>query len=201
MSFLQDYSQSIICNDKLMNYLTLAKSVFDPQWWFLVFLRSIDPKNETEELMAYKERQIFCRIMALQCVCNVCDLSYWVLIQTTVYYAHSLRATVVKLSFFDGKPLETSICDERFTSLVKGLARVRRRVLSCHLFANYVYNNVTSSGQLRDSRGKSIKFLHGTHMMMHAVHPCEKTDYDHLRVENTFDRRQTMISSDVMRGV
>ena len=71
MSSLQDYSQPIICNDNFMNYLALAKSVFDPPWRFLASLRNIDPKNETDKLTAYTERQVFCQIMALRCVCIV----------------------------------------------------------------------------------------------------------------------------------
>ena len=88
----------MICNDNFMNYLTLAKSVFNPQWWFLASLCSSDPKNETGKLTAYKERQVFCHIMAPQRVCNFSDLSCWALIQTTPYYAHGVRATVVNSS-------------------------------------------------------------------------------------------------------
>ena len=188
----------MICNDDFMNYLILAKSVFDPQWRFLASLRSIDPKNETNTHTAYKERQVLCQIMALQRVCNFRDLSYWALIQTTVYYAHGVRATVVNSSRFDGQTVGTSTRDQRFTALVKGVSRVRRSMLLRHLVVHYAHDNVTSSGQLRDARGNPNKFLHGTHMAVHAVRPYEKTDYDHLRVENTFDRRQPTISPDEM---
>jgi hypothetical protein len=133
MCSFQNYSQPIICTDNSTNYLALTKLVFDSQWQFLASLCSSDPKKDTDKLTAYKERQVFFQIMVLQGVCNVCDLSYWALIQTTMYYAHGVCATVVNSSQFDGQTLGTSTCNERFASLVKGLTRVRRHALSRHL--------------------------------------------------------------------
>ena len=104
-------------------------------------------------------------------------------------YTHGVRATVVNSIRLDGQTLGTFTRNQQFMALVKGLARVRCRVMSRHLVANYAYNNVTSSGKLRDTRGKSNKFLHGTHMAVHVVRPYDKTDYNHLRVDNTSDHR------------
>ena len=68
-----------------------------------------------------------------------------------------------------------------------------------HDIGDFMYDNVTASGQLRDSRGVSHKILHGTHMVVCAAKPHAETKFDHLQLRNMFDKHQILMSPMRMR--
>ena len=65
--------------------------------------------------------------------------------------------------------------------------------------ANFAYDNVTSSQQLRDSRGKANKILNGTHMVVHQVDPYTTNEFNNERVVNTYNHKQVSLSPAGMR--
>ena len=65
MAEYQDYSHSIVKKVDFLNFVELAKSVFDPQWRFLISLRKIN-SSDSMALKAFKERQVFCQMLAMQ---------------------------------------------------------------------------------------------------------------------------------------
>ena len=156
-------------------------------------LPSTDPKNQMPGLTAYQERHIFYQIIALQRVYNSHNLSHWALTQTMAYYMYGVRATVVNSSWFEGTTVGTSFRNVRYTIMLKGLAYLYWCVLERHLIADYTHDNVTTGEHLNNSRGTLSMFLHGTHMVVHTMHPYTRTDYDHLRVDNIFNQRQAII--------
>ena len=77
MAEYQDYSHSIVNKLDFLNYVELAKSVFDPQWRFLISLK-INPLDSIA-LKTFKERQVFCQILAMQRLANYKELLHWAL--------------------------------------------------------------------------------------------------------------------------
>ena len=199
MSRFQDYTQPIISNADFMLYLALAKHVFSDQWRFLASLRSIDAKKDSPALTAYKERQVFCQLLSLQRMSNFRELSHWALVQTTCFYANGVRAVVVNQSRFLGSTVSTTFRDEHYSALAKSLSKLRVRMLAGIQVANFVYDNVTSSSMLRDSRGQSTKFLNATHMAVHEVSEFTNRTFDDLHVANTYSRNQIQMSPSGMR--
>ena len=45
----------------------------------------------------------------------------------------------------------------------------------------------------------SMKFLNATHMVAHRVNPYEDTSHDNIRIENSYDEKQVIVSPDGMR--
>ena len=117
----------------------------------------------------------------------------------TAHYVHGVWACVVNASRFDRLTMSTSYRDCKYNKVMEGLSRLNRRALWYDNIGDFTYDNVTASGQLRDSRVVSNKFLNGTHMVVHAAKPYAETKFDHLQVRNTFDHNQTSISPMGMR--
>jgi hypothetical protein len=69
MNGYSDYSQPLIVPKDFMNYLLLSKHIFPQLWAFLSAIRGITFR-EHDNLIEYKERQIFMIIFNLQCVAN-----------------------------------------------------------------------------------------------------------------------------------
>ena len=199
MSRFQDYTQPIISNADFICYLELARKVFSDQWRFLAGLRSVNANNDSPELTAYKERQVFCQLLALQRVANYKELTHWALIQTTCFYANGVRAIVTNQGRFQGITMGTSFRDAQYSVLAKSLFKLRVKMLAKIRVANFVYDNVTSSSMLRDSRGQSTKFLNATHMAVHQVTEFTNRSFDSLHVANTYCRNQIQISPSGMR--
>ena len=199
MSRFQDYTQPIISNADFMLYLARAKHVFSEQWRFLASLRSVDAKKDSPALTAYKERQVFFQLLSLQRMSNFRELSHWALVQTTCFYANGVRAVVVNQSRFLGSTVSTTFRDEHYSALAKSLTKLRVRMLAGIRVANFVYDNVTSSSMLRDSRGQSTKFLNATHMAVHEVSEFTNRTFDNIHVANTYSRNQIQMSPSGMR--
>ena len=61
----QDYSQPILLPHDWLAFQSIAKILFEPQWRFLASLRNINKNKDSPDLLAYKERQVFCQLLAL----------------------------------------------------------------------------------------------------------------------------------------
>ena len=75
----KDHSKSITSPTDFKKYLVLSKDVFGPQW---KFLSALWKESDSAKLCAYKERQVFCTILALQCIANLRKLPHWGMINT-----------------------------------------------------------------------------------------------------------------------
>ena len=111
LTAFQDYTQPLIRNLDISNYVALAKKVFDFQWRFLASLRSIDPLRDPPHITSYKERQAFSTLMAMQRQANPKDLSCWAMTETTSYNVYGVRALVVNSSNFSGRTNSTTFRD------------------------------------------------------------------------------------------
>ena len=66
LSQWNDYTKPIISPEDFNRFLEKAKTTYPKQWRFLAPLRNVNKKRDRAELHAYKERQVFCSILALQ---------------------------------------------------------------------------------------------------------------------------------------
>ena len=120
MTEYQDYTQPILSKVDFLNYLELAKTVFRPQWRFLIGLRNVR-STDSKALKAFKERQVFCQILAMQRVTNFRELTFWALIQTTAFYGWGVRKTAVNASSFWGMTVSNTFRDREFTKLINNI--------------------------------------------------------------------------------
>lgn len=108
--------------------MELAKDVYDRQYRFLLSLRNIT-SEDSPELVAYKERQVFCQLMTLQRVSNYKTLGYWALFLSTAYYGWGVRGTAIVATNFWGVTTSTSFRDAKYSSLLIMIDFIRKRVL------------------------------------------------------------------------
>jgi len=196
----QDYSQPIVAPVDFDNYLNLAKHVYSTKWRFLASLRNVDPKNDPPSLLAYKERQVFCELLALQRVSNYRELSYWALIQTTAYYGWGVRNTVVNASNFWGISVSKSYRDREYSTLLENIAVVQKRLLAKQRKANFTFDNVTQGTKLMDQRGQGNRFLNGTNFVSHKIFPYDDKSYDDVRSTLVYGKDQPIVSPAGMRA-
>ena len=111
-----------------LNWMELAKDVYDRQYRFLLSLRNIT-SEDSPELVAYKERQVFCQLMTLQRVSNYKTLGYWALFLSTAYYGWGVRGTAIVATNFWGVTTSTSFRDAKYSSLLIMIDFIRKRVL------------------------------------------------------------------------
>ena len=198
MAEYQDYTDPILNRADFLNFVELAKSVFEPQWRFLVSLRRINP-SDSNALKTFKERQVFCQILAMQRLANVQELSHWALIQTTAYYGWGVKNTVVNASVFWGTAVSNSFRDREYTRLCQNICSFQRAVLRKKMAGVFIFDNVQGKELLRDQRGRSSKFLKGTHQMTNEVFEYNETKYNQIKIDNTYDEEQLSVSPDGMR--
>ena len=104
-------------------------------------MRNVDQKRDWQELTAYKERQVFCSLLALQRQSNFRDLTYWALIETTAYYGWGVRATVVNGSTFWGTTVGRAYRDRKYSELIDGIAAKQNELLSKEEAVSVVWDN------------------------------------------------------------
>jgi hypothetical protein len=75
MNQYNDYSQLLILPNYFMNYLELSKTIFRDQWAFLRATCNIQARD-SDELLEYKERQIFMALLNLQQLANFWTLKH-----------------------------------------------------------------------------------------------------------------------------
>ena len=142
---------------------------------------------------------MFCQILAMQRIANYKELSHWALIQTTAYYGWGVKNTVVNASVFWGTAVSNSFRDREYTSLCQDICSFQRAVLKKKRAGVFIFDNVQGKELLRDQRGRSSKFLKGTHQMSNEVFEYGETKHNEIKVENTYDEDQPSVSPDGMR--
>ena len=86
MTQYQDYSKPILLPIDFLAFQNIAKQVFGKQWRLLASLRNTNQKKDSIQMFAFKERQVFCQLLALQRCSNYRELNYWALINSVAYY-------------------------------------------------------------------------------------------------------------------
>eukprot|EP00956_Cyclotella_meneghiniana_P042471 scaffold248481_cov53-Cyclotella_meneghiniana.AAC.4 len=179
--------------DNWNNWMILAEDVYDKQWRFLLSLRNI-ASGDSEELIAYKKRQVFCQLMTLQRVANYKTLGYWALILSTAYYGWGVRGSAIVATSFWGVTNSTNYRDAKYSGLLLMIDYVRKRLLQCQSTGLFTYDNIVVVSGLLHQRGRSSKVLSATHMVSHEAREFNDTTFDHQRVPLTYDTNQTSSS-------
>ena len=177
MSQFQDYSKPLILEEDFYAFMELARLIYDKQWRFLISLRNID-KEDSHDLVAYKERQVFCQLMTLQRVANYKSLGYWALFLSTAYYGWGVRGTATVATSFWGVTTSCKYRDSKYSSLLEQIDTDRKRVLRRQQTGRIVFDNIVVVNRLLHQRGRSSKVLAATHMIAHEAIEFNDMSFD-----------------------
>eukprot|EP00956_Cyclotella_meneghiniana_P043219 scaffold258606_cov83-Cyclotella_meneghiniana.AAC.1 len=156
MSEFQDYSLPLMLEEDWNNWMTLAEDVYNKQWRFLLSLRNVT-SSDSEELVAYKKRQVFCQLMTLQRVANYKSLGYWALFLSTAYYGWGVRGSATVATSFWGVTNSTKYRDAKYSALLLLIDYVRKRVLRKQRTCLCTFDNIVVVSGLLHQRGRSSK--------------------------------------------
>ncbi len=178
MNGYNDYSQPLIVPQDFMNYLSLSKHIFPQQWAFLSAVRGITLRD-SDDLIEYKERQIFMIMLNLQCIANYKLLKHWAMIISIAFYGWGTKDMVGNVTSFLGITVSRTTRDEFFKELTADRVRMFQRLLASNGTRIMVWDNFQRGQELRDQRGdRSSKFLIGTVEAVHPVIPFHTFQWD-----------------------
>ena len=150
--------------------------------------------KDSEDLIKYKERQVFCQILSLIRAANPKYLTYWSLIITTAYYGWGVRGTAILATSFWGFTCSRSYRDKMYSDLLEKIGTVRKAVLRKQFVCLFCFDNIVVVQRLMDQRGRSSKVLTATHMIAHLPIIFLDTSFDTEYVILTFDKYQAASS-------
>ena len=146
----------------------------------------MNKKKDRAELLAYKERQIFCTLLSLQRQANFRELTYWALIQTTALCGWGAKNTIVNGMSFWGNTVGRVFRDTEYSKLIDGITDKQIELLSGEEAVNVVWDNHQMTGMpLRDQRGRSARTLLGTHEAALQMWLFSNTEHDHISITSS----------------
>jgi hypothetical protein len=125
VSSFQNYTDPLILVDDWRNFVEVAKRVMDTQWRVLASYRNIT-SSDPPELVAYKERQIFCQLMTMIRIANFRLLNYWSLVLTTAYYGCGVRGTAVLATSFWGITTSRSYRNAKYSEFIDNIDQAQK---------------------------------------------------------------------------
>ncbi len=128
-STFNNYSMPILQTAHFTNYLNSLKHIFPTQWAFLSLHCNINLNCDWEQLMDFKESQVFIALLILHWMSNIQSLPHWCLIMLMAMYGWGTRETLGHATSFLGIN-ESYRCCDKFTHLLHWVLWIRLSVYS-----------------------------------------------------------------------